>query len=297
MKLKKPLTLQDFDPKTTIWLIFTHLGCLLAPFYFTWNAFWVFILLYCITGGLGICVCFHRLLSHRSFKTPKWIEYLLTILGCLTAQRSPIFWVATHRRHHAASDEEDDPHSPRHGFFWSHMVWCMMDKRVPDENEAFKKYAPDLANDAGHRWIQKTHEHWPVLAAAALFIAGGMPFLVWGFFVRTVAVYHGTWIVNSGGHLLGYQNYKTGEDSKNNGLFALVSFGDGWHNNHHAYPSWAKHGHHRSWEFDPSFYFIKTLEFLGLAYDVRSGSIPKSKQTENQLSHLPLKQENFTPIH
>lgn len=277
MKPNRPLTFQDFDFKTTSWLIFTHLGCLLAPFYFTWQAFWVFAALYFLTGGLGICVGFHRLLTHRSFKTPKPVEYFLTILGCLTAQRSPIFWVSTHRRHHAASDEDNDPHSPKHGFFWSHMLWCTLEKRPSDENEAFKRYAPDLANDPGHRWIQKTHEHWPVLAAVLLFAAGGMPFLVWGFFVRTVAVYHATWLVNSAGHVFGYQNYNTGEDSKNNWLLALLAFGDGWHNNHHAYQAWAKHGNHRWWEFDMSYGVIKTLEFFRLAYDIRGGQAPLKK--------------------
>ena len=274
----KSLTIQDFDAKTSIWLILVHLGCLLAPFYFTWPAFWVCVALYLITGALGITVGFHRLLTHRSFKTPKAVEYALTIIGCLTAQRSPIFWVATHRQHHAASDEDDDPHSPRHGLIWAHFLWCMVAKRPQDENEFFKKYAPDLASDPGHRWIQKTHEQWPVLLAAALFLIGGMPFLVWGFFVRTAAVYHATWLVNSAGHLLGYQNYNTGEDSKNSGLLALLTFGDGWHNNHHAYQTWANHGHHRWWEFDPSFYVIKTLEFFGLASDLRGRTPPKKQQ-------------------
>ncbi len=271
LKFKRPLTLADFDRKTTTWLILIHVGALLAPFFFTWPAFWTFVGLYLLTGGIGICVCFHRLLTHRSFKTYKPIEYFMTIIGCLTAQRSPIWWVAQHRVHHSASDEENDPHSPKHGFLWSHVVWCMVDKRVENENETYKRYAPDLANDAGHRWIQKNHELFPLIAAVALFLIGGMPFLVWGFFVRSVAVYHATWLVNSAGHLLGYQNYGTGEDSKNNWLLAFLAFGDGWHNNHHAYQSWAKHGHHRWWEFDPSYYFIKTLEFFGLAWDVRDG--------------------------
>lgn len=222
-----------------------------------------------MTGGLGVCVGLHRLLTHRSFKTRKWIEYSLTIIATLTAQRSPIWWVAQHRIHHAYSDTEKDPHSPIHGFFWSHMIWCMVDKRVEDENETYKKYVPDLANDPGHRWIQKHHELFPLVAAAALFAIGGMPFLVWGFFVRTAAVYHGTWLVNSAGHIFGYQNHKTGEDSKNNFILAVLAFGDGWHNNHHAFQTWAKHGHHRWWEVDPSYYFIKTLELFGLAWDVR----------------------------
>ncbi len=260
----------QFDKKTTFWLAFTHLGCLAAPFTFTWPAFWIFIALYILTGGLGISMCYHRLLSHRSFKTPKAVEYGLAILGCMAAQRSPVYWVARHRLHHAESDTDNDPHSPRHGFWWAHMIWTMMDLRVADENEFYQKYAGDLARDPGHRWIQKTHELWPVLLAAALFTAGGVPFLVWGFFVRTVVVYHFTWIVNSLGHRLGYKNYPTDDDSRNNGLIALLSFGDGWHNNHHAYPALANHGHHRWWEIDLTYLAVRLMAFLGLASNIHT---------------------------
>jgi len=266
--MKKKIAFKDLDQKTTQWIILMHLGCLLAPFTFTWNALWVSVALYWITGGLGICICFHRLLTHRSFKTPKPVEYFLTILGCLTAQRSPVYWVARHRQHHAASDTDEDPHSPVHGFWWSHMLWPMADKRVDDENKFYEKYAPDLANDPGHRWIQKTHEVWPLLLAAGLFLVGGLPFLVWGLFVRTTAVYHGTWLVNSAGHRWGYTSFNTEDFSKNNWWVAIVSFGEGWHNNHHAYQTWARHGH-KWWEIDFSFYTIQLMGLLGLASEIR----------------------------
>jgi fatty-acid desaturase len=258
-----------FDRKTTIWLVLIHAGCLLAPFTFTWQAFFLSLVLYWVIGGLGIALCFHRLLTHRSFKTPKPVEYFLTILGCLAAQRSPVFWVARHRMHHAHTENEQDPHSPRHGFLWSHMVWAMKDLRVEDENAHFQKYAPDLARDPGHRFIQKTHELYPLLLAAALFAAGGLPFLVWGFFVALTLIYHGTWMVNSLGHLWGYQNYPTGDDSRNNLLLALLAFGDGWHNNHHAYQGVAHHGH-RFWEVDITYGMIRLMALLGLATEVRT---------------------------
>lgn len=269
MKLKEKIRGRTWDKPTTGWLIFIHAGCLLAPFTFTWSAFWVCLFIYVLTGGLGIALCYHRLLAHRSFTTPKPVEYFLTILGCVAAQRSPIYWVARHRQHHAASDTAEDPHTPQHGFIWSHMIWPMMDMRVEDENEFYGKLCPDLANDAGHRWIQKTHEIWPLLAALGLFLVGGLPWLVWGFFVRTAIVYHVTWLVNSLGHLWGYQNYNSRDDSRNNPLVALLAFGDGWHNNHHAYPGLAQHGH-RWWEVDPAFLVIRLMERFGLAAKVRA---------------------------
>ena len=259
-----------YEKKTTGWLIFIHLGCLLAPFTFTWQGFWTWIILYGVIGGLGIALCFHRLLSHRSFKTPKWVEYFLTIIGCLAAQRSPIFWVATHRKHHAFSDTERDPHSPRDGFLWAHMIWPMKEPRPADENEYYKKFAPDLAADPGHRWIQKTHELWPILLAVTLFVAGGLPLLEWGFFVTLATVYHGTWFVNSLGHIWGYRNYRWKDDSQNNPIIAFFAFGDGWHNNHHAYPALAHHGFHKPWEFDLAFVVIKIMGFLGLASNIRT---------------------------
>lgn len=269
MKLKEPITLQSLDIPTTTWLVLMHLGCFLAPFYFTWGAFWTFVGLYILTGLFGVTIGFHRLLTHRSFKTPKWFEYAITMICTLTAQRSPVYWVAKHRMHHAFSDTDKDPHSPRHGFWWSHMLWVVTDKRVPDENEYYKKYAPDLASDPGHRWIQKTHNIWPLLLGAGLLIFGGLPYLVWGLFVRTTVVYHLTWVVNSAGHVWGYQNYDTGEDSKNNFLLSLLTFGEGWHNNHHAYQTLAHHGCHKWWEVDITYLTIRLLGFLGLAWDIR----------------------------
>lgn len=262
------ITAKKFEPKTTTWIILMHLGCLAAPFTFTWPAFWVCVALYWVTGGLGICLCFHRLLTHRSYRVPKALEYVLTVLGCMSAQRSPIFWVARHRLHHAKSDTIEDVHSPKYGFWHAHMLWAMLEPRPEDENEFYRTYAPDLASDPGHRFIQKTHEFWPLLLAVVLFAAGGLPFLVWGVFVRTTAVYHGTWLVNSAAHVWGYRNYKTSDNSRNNWWVALLTFGEGWHNNHHAYQAMARHGH-RWWEIDTTYYVIRMLRFLGIARDVR----------------------------
>lgn len=266
---------RSFDKRTTVWIIAMHVGCLAAPFTFTWPAFWTCVALYWVTGGLGVCLCLHRLLTHRSFKVPKPLEYALTIIACLSAQRSPIFWVARHRLHHAKSDTPEDPHSPKYGFWTSHMIWPMLEPRPENENEYYKTYAPDLAADPGHRFIQKTHEIYPLILAAALFLIGGLPFLIWGFFVRTTAVYHGTWLVNSAAHVWGYRNYETADNSRNNWWVAIGSFGEGWHNNHHAYQSMARHGH-RWWEYDMTYYTILLLKLFGIATEVRD-TLPRRK--------------------
>ncbi len=258
-----------FDKKTTIWIIMIHAFCLLAPFTFTWRGFYTFIVLYCVIGMLGIVIGFHRLLTHRSFKTPKWVEYAFAIIACLSAQRSPIFWVATHRQHHVFSDGEGDPHSPKDGFWWAHVIWAMKNLRPEDENAYYKQYAPDLANDAGHRWIQKYHETFPLLLAISLFVIGGLPLFVWGFCMTLAAVYHGTWMVNSVDHTWGYKNYKIKDDSRNNALVNIFTFGDGWHNNHHAHPTLARNGH-KFWEWDPAYGFIRLMSWVGLASGVRS---------------------------
>jgi len=252
----------------------------LAPFTFTWPAFFVCLGLLGFVSGLGVSLCYHRLLSHRCFKVWKPLEYFLTMLGCCAGQRTPIYWVARHRKHHAFADREGDPHTPLDGFIWSHMIWPMADLRVKDENEFYGDIVPELANDPGHRFLQKTYEFWPLLIGATLFLTGGLSFLVWGFFVRHVLVYHLTWMVNSIGHVWGYTNYQTPDNSRNNFWMWLFTFGDGFHNNHHAYPSVAKHGHHW-WEFDISYCIIRFLGFVGLATDIRSQipSVSKQKAT------------------
>ena len=244
-----------------------HLGALLAPFCFTWRAFWLFIALQAVTA-LGVTLCYHRLLTHRSFQVPKWLEYPLTVCGLLALQGGPLKWVATHRVHHAFSDRPNDPHSPTRGFWWAHMLWLFTWDEQLDVPEKLRRFVPDLARDPIHRFLEKTDVIWTFALGGLLYALGGWSFVVWGMFARLVFVYHGTWLVNSGAHLWGYQTYDTNEGSRNNWWVALLSYGEGWHNNHHAYPHSAAHGL-RWWELDLTYLIIRFLAWCKLATRVR----------------------------
>ncbi|MBI2884996.1 MAG: fatty acid desaturase [Candidatus Omnitrophica bacterium] len=247
-----------------------HLGALLAlsPSMFTWKAFWTFFVLQWLTGGVGITLAFHRLLTHRSFRVPKWLEYAVTFLGSLALQGGPLKWVATHRVHHAFSDRPEDPHSPTRGFWWAHVLWLFAYDDVLDHPVKHLRYVPELARDPVHRWINDTHVWHTVGLGALFYVFGGWPCVVWGIFVRLVLVYHSTWLVNSAAHIWGYRTYKTNEGSTNNWWVAALTYGEGWHNNHHAYPHSAVHGL-RWWEVDLTYATIRLLAVAGLAHDIR----------------------------
>ncbi|OGX29164.1 MAG: hypothetical protein A3B78_02115 [Omnitrophica WOR_2 bacterium RIFCSPHIGHO2_02_FULL_67_20] len=266
-----------------------HAGALLAPFTFTWSALWVFIALQFATGLLGVTLCYHRLLAHRSFQVPRWLEYALTVCGALALQGGPIKWVATHRVHHAFSDRPQDPHSPTRGFWWAHILWLFAYDETIDHPVKYQRFAPDLARDKVHQVLEKTYVLQTVLLGVILFALGGVPWLVWGLFVRTAFVYHVTWLVNSAAHLWGYQNYDTNEGSRNNWWVALLSYGEGWHNNHHAYLHSAAHGL-RWWEVDITYLTIRLLGALGLASRIRlpQGN-PARLSTPQPISLRPLR--------
>lgn len=252
---------------TLIGILAVHAGLIWAPMTFSWRAFWIFIALNWITIGLGITLGYHRLLTHRSFKTPKWLEYVFADCGALAAQGGPIKWVATHRVHHAFSDRPQDPHSPTRGFWWAHMGWLLAYDEVLDHPTKHWRYAPELGRDPVHRFIGKTNILQQVVLGLLLFAAGGWPFVVWGSFVRIVFGWHCTWAVNSACHLWGYRTYETGERSTNNLWVALLTYGDGWHNNHHAYPISAAHGL-RWWELDLTHLTLRIFAGLRLAEDI-----------------------------
>lgn len=244
------------------------------PQLFSWSGLGIMAVLMWVSGGLGITLCFHRLLTHASFKTPSWFRYLLTLCGCIAWQGSPVDWVGVHRLHHKHSDGDLDPHSPTHGFTWSHITWTLH-KRL--DGISGKDAAKDLLRDKGLRFINRFHVMPQIFLAIALLLLGwatrdiwlGLSWVLWGVAVRTVLVYHGTWFVNSAAHTWGYQNYKnTGERSTNLWWVALVSFGEGWHNNHHAHPRSAAHGL-RWFEVDMTFLTIKLLSLVGLARDIK----------------------------
>ncbi|HKD15223.1 MAG TPA: fatty acid desaturase, partial [Candidatus Angelobacter sp.] len=245
-----------------------HLGALAAFFFFSWKALFISALLWWISGSMGIGMGYHRLLTHRGYKTPKWVEYFLTLCATLALEGGPIFWVATHRIHHQFSDQDGDPHSPRDGKWWSHMGWILTGKSMHHDTSTLAHYVPDLAKDKFHVWITKYHYVPIIVVGVALLVLGGLPFLLWGMFLRTVMGLHCTWLVNSATHMWGSRRFKTRDLSTNNWLVALMTFGEGWHNNHHAHPTSARHGL-RWYEVDLNWYGIWALKVLGLAKQIK----------------------------
>jgi sn-1 stearoyl-lipid 9-desaturase len=255
---------------TGIGLLVLHLGALAAfiPGTFTWPALLVGVVLYNVTGALGISLGFHRTLTHRSIECPRWLEYILALCGTLALQGGPIEWIATHRAHHANADREGDPHNVHRGLGWAHIEWLYRrnDAR-PTESEQ-RRLAPDLATVPFYRFIERTYLLWQVALGLLLFAIGGWPWVIWGIFVRVVVTYHFTWLVNSAAHHSGYRTFRTGDQSTNNWWVALLTWGEGWHNNHHAFPFSARHGLRR-FEIDVTWYMIRLLAILKLIRNVK----------------------------
>jgi fatty-acid desaturase len=251
---------------------FFHAGALAALFFFTWPAFFTALTLYWISLSFGIGMGYHRLLTHRSYKVPRAIEYFLSVCGTLALEGGPIAWVTTHRIHHQFSDKEGDPHSPREGKWWSHLIWMLVGDASNADAPECARYAPDLIKDPFHRWLSRYHYVPLAITGILLFAFGGLPFLLWGFFMRVTLAYHATWMVNSLTHFWGGRRFATHDDSRNNSLVALVTFGEGWHNNHHAHPTSARHG--LAWyEIDITWMTIWLLRRAGIAKSVRVASL------------------------
>lgn len=279
--------------KQVLWLYVAafatiHVLALLAfvPWLFSWTG-----LAICLLGihfvGHGITLCYHRLLTHRSFRTPKWVERLLVVNAMFNMEDTPAKWVAWHRMHHLFSDEQQDPHSPLVNWFWGHMGWLTIHNVGTHDISAYHKYARDILQDPFYLALEKNRwlsvaiyaGHAAILTAIGYGLGLGLwgrhaagvqlaaSVLVWGVFVRTVAVWHITWSVNSLTHLFGYRSYETADNSRNNWFVALLTVGEGWHNNHHHDEASASN-QHRWWEFDVVYYEIRLLEMLGLASHV-----------------------------
>jgi len=255
-------------------MLLFHAGAVVALFYFTWNALFVAIFLYWVGGSLGIGVGYHRLLTHRSFKTPKWLEYVLTLCAATAMEGGPLLWVATHRTHHQFPDEEGDPHSPRDGKWWAHVGWILVGNALRQDASTLSRYVPDLAKDKFHVWITEFHFVPMLILAGLLYAVGGLPFLLWGIFFRMVAGLHATWLVNSATHMWGSRRFETRDLSTNSWWVALLTFGEGWHNNHHAHPASARHGL-RWYEIDFNWYAIWILKQLGLASHIQRARLPE----------------------
>lgn len=271
-----------------LWIALVHVFALIAPFYITWQAMVTCLVLVILTGMFGVCMGYHRLLTHGSFKTFRIVRWTLALLGGLSGEGSALSWVANHRKHHVYSDKEGDPHSPRDGKWWSHMLWFMPEAVHIWDRRVMEKYAPDMLKDKVMVWIHRMFLPSHIALGLVLFLVGyfgtaiggggwfgGLSMLLWGTGIRMVYVLHITWFVNSATHLWGYRRYETSDDSRNNWWVGLLAFGEGWHNNHHAYQMVASQGH-RWWEIDPTYYCIWLMEKVGLAWDVvRLRDIPK----------------------
>jgi stearoyl-CoA desaturase (Delta-9 desaturase) len=213
----------------------------------------------------GITAGYHRYFSHRSYRTSRAFQLLLALLGTTATQKGPLWWAAHHRDHHRYSDGPDDIHSPvQRGFWWSHVGWIL--SRQYDATRVDR--VRDIARYPELRWLDRYHLVPAIAYAAALYALGGAAALLWGYFVATVLLWHGTFLVNSLAHVIGRRRYETGDASRNSALIAVFTLGEGWHNNHHHYQSTANQGWFW-WELDVTFYVLRALAALGLVRDLR----------------------------
>ena len=258
--------------------ILMHLS-IIAVFFvsFSWFAIWFALFMYFIRM-FAITAFYHRYFSHKNFQTSRLIQFIFAFIGASSAQRGPLWWASHHRIHHAKSDTVDDPHSPKHqGFIWSHMLWFLADKNFPTQHKRIKDFGkyPEL------RVLDRFDMLAPVLVAVGIFFLGeylalhhpslgtnGWQLLVWGFFVSTLFLYHATYTINSLAHRLGKRRFNTKDDSRNNWWLAIITLGEGWHNNHHYYAGTVRQGF-RWYEIDISFYLLKAMSFFGLVWDLK----------------------------
>ena len=251
-----------------------HLMCLGVIWVgWSWAALGVAGFLY-VLRTFAITGFYHRYFSHRTFKTSRWFQFLFGVIGTGAIQRGPLWWAAHHRHHHAHSDQPEDVHSPvQHGFLWSHMGWFTAPVNFPTK----LKLIPDFAKFPELRFLDRFDLLISFLIGAAVFFLGvflpaelgtsGMQMLVW-FFISTVVLYHFTYTINSLAHVIGTRRYQTTDTSRNNVVLALITFGEGWHNNHHYYPNTARQGFYW-WEIDLTYYIIVLLSWVGLVWDVK----------------------------
>ena len=269
---------QGFDWRRFLPTVAMHLMCL-GVFWvgWSWTALVMALVMYAVRM-FAITGFYHRYFSHRSFKTSRWCQFAFAVLGAAAAQRGPLWWAGHHRLHHRHPDTNQDVHSPKHhGFLWSHMGWFTSEANYVTPLKA----VPDLAKFPEIRFLDRFDILVPILLACALYYLGvafetfapelgtnGMQMLIWGFFVSTVTLYHGTYTINSLAHQFGSQRYVTHDESRNNFLLALITFGEGWHNNHHHYPRSPRQGFYW-WEIDLTYYGLVVLSWLGLVWDLR----------------------------
>ncbi|GAA4359246.1 acyl-CoA desaturase [Kangiella marina] len=266
--------------------ILLHLTCL---FVFVVGVSWIAIVVFAVSYFIrmfAITAFYHRYFSHKSFKTSRVVQAIFGFIGATATQRGPLWWAAHHRHHHKHADTDEDTHSPRHGFLRSHTLWFLTKKNFPTNEDRVK----DLAKYEELKWIDRYDILPPILYAFLILMVGTYiehvhpelgatkwQILIWGFFVSTIVLSHVTFLINSLAHRWGYQSFETDDDSRNNPLLALLTLGEGWHNNHHKFPGSVKQGL-RWWELDISYYLLLGMEKLGLIWDLRKPEVTKVQE-------------------
>jgi stearoyl-CoA desaturase (delta-9 desaturase) len=260
----------------TIFMVLFHLGTIGALFMFSWRGLIGALVLAWVAGSLGVGMGYHRLLTHRGYTTPKWLEYFLTVCGMLSLEGGQINWVVTHRIHHQHTEiTGTDPHTPRDGKWWSHMGWILQGTGQQYPEPVLRQYAPDLYKDRVHVFLNRIYYVPLIVLGLGLLLFGGWSLLLWGTVLRVTVGLHASWLVNSATHLWGSRRFATSDNSRNNWWVALLTWGEGWHNNHHAHPRAARHGF--AWyEIDMSWWGIRFLQLVRLAKSVRVPPLEKA---------------------
>ncbi|OVA15950.1 Fatty acid desaturase [Macleaya cordata] len=260
-------------------VVLEHIAILFAPFNFSWDAFWVAVILHMVTS-FGITLSYHINLTHKSFKLPKWLEYLFAYCGLHAGEGHPIYWISYHRYHHQFTDTDRDPHSPIEGFWFSHVNWLFDHSYINEKCGGEANNVMDLQKQAYYRFLQSTYYLHLLGLGLLLYVVGGFPYVIWGMGVRMAIAHQSACLVNSVCHTWGQKPWNTKDLSKNNWLMGLIAFGEGWHNNHHAFEFSARHGL-EWWQIDVTWYLVKLLEYLGLATDVK---VPSEMQKQRMSS-------------
>jgi stearoyl-CoA desaturase (delta-9 desaturase) len=284
----------DIDLWRVAPFVLLHLACLCVIWVgFSWFAL-VFAIAMYLLRMFAVTGFYHRYFSHKAFRTTRAFQLLLAIIGATAVQRGPLWWASHHRHHHTNSDEHDDAHSPvQHGFIWSHLGWFLSNRHFTTQTERVK----DLAKFVELRWLDRFDIVVPSLFALSIYLLGawlqayypalntsGAQLLVWGFVISTVVLYHATFTVNSLAHVWGRRRYATRDHSRNNLWIAIITLGEGWHNNHHHYPGSAQQGFYW-WEIDLTYYGLKLLAACGLIWDVRT--VPEAIRDSRKIVHQP----------
>lgn len=259
---------------------------------FSWTAFWIGMSLY-LLRMFAITGFYHRYFSHKHFKTSRLVQFVFAFIGASAAQRGPLWWASHHRQHHSNSDQPEDPHSPRqHGFIWSHTLWFLAPKNFATRDHKIQDFAqyPEL------RWLDRFDIIAPMSLVGMLYLCGyllksyyphlntsGSQLVIWGFFISTVVLYHATYTINSLAHKFGSRRFNTNDDSRNNMLLAIITLGEGWHNNHHHYSGSVRQGF-VWWEIDVTFYILKLMNWLGLVWDLKPIPLKVKQQMARGIS-------------